>query len=130
MLLHKKISAFICLLLCTPILGIEINQEIEAAKENVAKIKHTDVFNAFVSVADDSYIENRIGSILDKDLNPMPIAIKDNIDVHGLANTAGSIALKNNFPRSDAYLITKLKKGGLLCCRENQSFRVGKFQVL
>jgi Asp-tRNA(Asn)/Glu-tRNA(Gln) amidotransferase A subunit family amidase/creatinine amidohydrolase/Fe(II)-dependent formamide hydrolase-like protein len=112
LLLHKKISAFICLLLCTPILGIEINQEIEAAKENVAKIKHTDVFNAFVSVADDSYIENRIGSILDKDLNPMPIAIKDNIDVHGLANTAGSIALKNNFPRSDAYLITKLKKGG------------------
>ena len=54
MLLHKKISACICLLLCTPILGIEINQEIEAAKENVAKIKHTDVFNAFVSVADDS----------------------------------------------------------------------------
>ena len=112
MLLHKKISAFICLLLCAPILGMEINQEIEAAKENAAKIKNTDVFNAFVSVADDSYIENRIGSIFDKNLNPIPIAIKDNIDVHGLANTAGSIALKNNFPRSDAHLITKLKKGG------------------
>jgi len=112
LLLHKKISAFICLLLCTPILGMEINQEIEAAKENAAKIKNTDVFNAFVSVADDSYIENRIGSIFDKNLNPIPIAIKDNIDVHGLANTAGSIALKNNFPRSDAHLITKLKKGG------------------
>ncbi|HIK97324.1 MAG TPA: amidase, partial [Gammaproteobacteria bacterium] len=91
---------------------MEINQEIEAAKENAAKIKNTDVFNAFVSVADDSYIENRIGSIFDKNLNPIPIAIKDNIDVHGLANTAGSIALKNNFPRSDAHLITKLKKGG------------------
>ena len=112
MLLHKKISAFICLLLCAPILGMEINQEIEAAKENAVKIKNTDVFNAFVSVADDSYIENRIGSIFDKNLNPIPIAIKDNIDVHGLANTAGSIALKNNFPRSDAHLITKLKKGG------------------
>ena len=112
MLLHKKISAFICLLLCAPILGMEINQEIEAAKENAAKIKNTDFFNAFVSVADDSYIENRIGSIFDKNLNPIPIAIKDNIDVHGLANTAGSIALKNNFPRSDAHLITKLKKGG------------------
>ncbi len=112
MLLHKKISAFICLLLCAPILGMEINQEIEAAKESAAKIKNTDVFNAFVSVADDSYIENRIGSIFDKNLNPIPIAIKDNIDVHGLANTAGSIALKNNFPRSDAHLITKLKKGG------------------
>ncbi|SVD77889.1 uncharacterized protein METZ01_LOCUS430743, partial [marine metagenome] len=109
---HKKIPALICLLLSTAVFGVDSNHEIEVAKENVEKIKHTDVFNAFISVADDSYIENRIGSILDKDLHPIPIAIKDNIDVRGLANTAGSIALKNNFPRNDAHLITKLKKGG------------------
>ena len=112
LLLHKKIPALICLLLSTAVLGVDINHEIEAAKENAAKIKNNDVFNAFIFVADDSYIENRIGGILDKDLNPIPIAIKDNIDVRGLTNTAGSIALKNNFPRNDAYLITKLKKGG------------------
>ena len=39
LLLHKKISAFICLLLCAPILGMEINQEIEAAKEMQQKSK-------------------------------------------------------------------------------------------
>ena len=112
MLLHKKIPALICLLLSTAVLGVDINHEIEVAQENVEKIKHTDVFNAFISVADDSYIENEISSILDKDLHPIPTAIKDNIDVRGLASTAGSIALKNNFPRNDAHLITKLKKGG------------------
>ena len=112
MLLHKKIPALICLLLSTAVLGVDINHEIEVAQENVEKIKHTDVFNAFISVADDSYIENKISSILDKDLHPIPTAIKDNIDVRGLASTAGSIALKNNFPRNDAHLITKLKKGG------------------
>jgi len=112
LLLHKKIPALICLLLSTAVLGVDINHEIEVAQENVEKIKHTDVFNAFISVADDSYIENKISSILDKDLHPIPTAIKDNIDVRGLASTAGSIALKNNFPRNDAHLITKLKKGG------------------
>ena len=110
--MHKKILGLICVLLSTAILGADISHEIEAAKENAAKIKNTDVFNAFISIAEDFYLENRIGNILDKNLNPIPIAIKDNIDVHGLANTAGSIALKNNFPRNDAHLITKLKKGG------------------
>ena len=100
------------MLLSTAVLGVDINHEIEVAQENVEKIKHTDVFNAFISVADDSYIENEISSILDKDLHPIPTAIKDNIDVRGLASTAGSIALKNNFPRNDAHLITTLKKGG------------------
>ena len=102
----------ICLLLSTSVLGVDINQEIEAAKEHAEKIKQTDFFNAFVSIADDSYIENKIGIIIDQGLDPIPIAIKDNIDVNGLANTAGSIALKNNFPKKDAHLIKKLKKGG------------------
>ena len=112
LLLYKKIPALICLLLSTSVLGVDINQEIEAAKEHAEKIKQTDFFNAFVSIADDSYIENKIGSIIDQGLDPIPIAIKDNIDVKGLANTAGSIALKNNFPKKDAHLIKKLKKGG------------------
>ena len=107
-----EVVALVCLLFSTAVFGVDIDYEIEAAKENILKIKNTDVFNAFISIADDSYIENRIINILDKDLDPIPIAIKDNIDVRGLANTAGSIALKNNFPKNDAHLITKLKKGG------------------
>ncbi|GIT33683.1 MAG: hypothetical protein Ct9H300mP4_00020 [Gammaproteobacteria bacterium] len=44
MLQHKKISALICVLLSTPVLGVDISQEIKAAKENTAKIKNTDAF--------------------------------------------------------------------------------------
>ena len=108
----KEVLALVFLLFSKAVFGVDIEYEIEAAKENANKIKNTDVFNAFISIADDSYIEHQIGSILDKGLSPIPIAIKDNIDVRGLANTAGSIALKNNFPKNDAHLITKLKKGG------------------
>ncbi|GIT34423.1 MAG: hypothetical protein Ct9H300mP4_07420 [Gammaproteobacteria bacterium] len=107
-----EVLALVCLLFSTAVFGVDIDYEIEAAKENANKIKNTDVFNAFISFADDSYIENQIGNMLDKDLNPIPIAIKDNIDVRGLANTAGSIALKNNTPSNDAHLITRLKRGG------------------
>ena len=108
----KEALAWVCLLFSTAVFAVDIDYEIEAAKENANKIKNTDVFNAFISIADDSYIENQIGSILDKDLNPIPIAIKDNIDVRGLVNTAGSIALKNNTPNNDAHLITRLNRGG------------------
>ena len=107
-----EVVALVCLLFSTAVFGVDIDYEIEAAKENANKIKNTDVFNAFISIADDSYIENQIGSMLDKDLNPIPIAIKDNIDVRGLVNTAGSIALKNNTPNNDAHLIKRLNKGG------------------
>ena len=37
-----------------------------------------------------------------------PIALKDNIDAIGFANTAGSIALKQNFPDKNAFLVQKL----------------------
>ena len=107
-----EVLALVCLLFSTAVFGVDIDYEIEAAKENISKIKNNDVFNAFISIANDSYIENQIGNMVDKDLNPIPIAIKDNIDVRGLANTAGSIALKNNTPSNDAHLIKRLKRGG------------------
>ena len=108
----KELLTLICLLFSATVFGVDTEFKIEAAKENVNKIKNTDVFNAFISIADDSYIEHQIDNILDKDLNPIPIAIKDNIDVRGFANTAGSIALKNNKPSNDAHLIRRLKRGG------------------
>ena len=42
----------------------------------------------------------------------VPILIKDNIDSIGIANTAGSLALADNFPRRDAHLVKNLKKTG------------------
>lgn len=44
----------------------------------------------------------------------VPIVIKDNIDSAGLANTAGSLALTDNFPRDDAHIVKLLKRAGFL----------------
>ena len=44
----------------------------------------------------------------------VPIFIKDNIDLYGLANTAGSLLMSDNLPRDDAQLVKKLKKAGFL----------------
>lgn len=49
-----------------------------------------------------------------KDWQGVPILLKDNIDAKGLANTAGSISLIDNFPRNDAHLTKNLKKAGFI----------------
>jgi amidase len=56
-----------------------------------------------------SYVYGR-----NKDWQGVPILLKDNIDAKGLANTAGSISLTDNFPQSDAHLVKNLKKAGFL----------------
>jgi succinate dehydrogenase flavin-adding protein (antitoxin of CptAB toxin-antitoxin module) len=40
----------------------------------------------------------------------VPIIIKDNIDSVGLANTAGSLAMLDNFPKDDAHIVKLLKE--------------------
>lgn len=47
-------------------------------------------------------------------LNGMPILVKDNIDVAGLPNTAGSLALKDNVPARDAPMIARLRSAGVV----------------
>ena len=48
-------------------------------------------------------------------LHGVPVLIKDNIaTADGMANTAGSLALKNNFPDKDAFLIQKLRQAGAI----------------
>ena len=66
---------------------------------------YSDKFNSFIAIKTD--LEN-----VD---NKTEIAIKDNIDVVGFATTAGSLALKNNFPTKDAFIIQKLKKNNFFC---------------
>ena len=56
-----------------------------------------------------SYIYSR-----NKEWQGVPIIIKDNIDSIGLANTAGSLSMTDNFPRRDAHLVKKLRKSGFL----------------
>ena len=65
---------------------------------------YSDKFNSFIAIKTD--LEN-----VD---NKTEIAIKDNIDVVGFATTAGSLALKNNFPTKDAFIIQKLKKNNFI----------------
>lgn len=42
----------------------------------------------------------------------VPILVKDNIDVKGLCNSAGSLALSDNIPTDDAPVIKNLRKNG------------------
>ena len=45
-------------------------------------------------------------------LHGIPILIKDNIDVVGMANSAGSLALADNRPKQDAFIVTRLREAG------------------
>lgn len=47
-------------------------------------------------------------------LHGIPIVVKDNYDVKGLPNTAGSVALKNTYPTQDAFTIKKLTDAGAI----------------
>ncbi len=47
-------------------------------------------------------------------LHGIPIVVKTNIDVKGIATTAGSKALKDNYPKEDAEVIAKLKAAGAI----------------
>ncbi len=45
-------------------------------------------------------------------LHGLPVLLKDNIDSFGMATTAGSLALAEHRPRSDAFLVARLRESG------------------
>ena len=45
-------------------------------------------------------------------LHGIPVLIKDNIDIGGMINSAGSLAIVDNRPKADAYLIRRLRAAG------------------
>ena len=63
-------------------------------------------YNIYISRLSDDEVRKNIKKGL------LPIAIKDNIDVVGFANTGGSLALENNYPLKNAPLIQKLLDNG------------------
>ena len=77
------------------------NQSLEMSSEDVEE-----KYNIYISKLSNEQIQENLNKGL------KPIAIKDNIDVQGFANTAGSLALKNNFPDNNAFLIQKLIDNG------------------
>ena len=47
-------------------------------------------------------------------LHGIPVLVKDNIDVAGMVNSAGSLALADNRPKTDAFLIGRLRAAGVV----------------
>jgi amidase len=45
-------------------------------------------------------------------LHGIPILLKDNIDAVGMANSAGSLALADNRPQHDAFIVARLRAAG------------------
>jgi amidase len=71
-----------------------------------------DQYNAFISVVAKEDINKEIKKIEALSLIPIALGVKDNIDIEGLPNTAGSIALQNNRPKKSAHLVKRLQSGG------------------
>jgi amidase len=47
-------------------------------------------------------------------LHGVPVLIKDNVDIAGMVNSAGSLALLDNRPIDDAFIVTKLRQSGAI----------------
>jgi amidase len=47
-------------------------------------------------------------------LHGIPVLIKDNIDVAGMINSAGSLAFVDNRPKADAFLVRRLREAGVV----------------
>ena len=45
-------------------------------------------------------------------LHGIPVLLKDNIDVAGLVNSAGSLAMATHRPKQDAFIVTRLRAAG------------------
>jgi amidase len=45
-------------------------------------------------------------------LHGLPVLIKDNIDAVGMVNSAGSLALADNRPKEDAFIVARLRAAG------------------
>ncbi|MBN7823831.1 amidase [Bowmanella dokdonensis] len=55
--------------------------------------------------------ERRTGQVRGP-LHGIPVLLKDNIDAVGMANSAGSVLLKDNQPPDDAFLVQQLRAAG------------------
>lgn len=45
-------------------------------------------------------------------MHGIPVLIKDNVDIAGLVNSAGSVALADNRPAADAFIVKRLRDAG------------------
>jgi len=88
------------------------SQAFQQTNKDTQTVVGADKHNAFISFVDHKTLEKEIKDIKSMSLVPIALGVKDNIDIEGLPNTAGSIALQNNKPKKSAYLAKHLKSGG------------------
>lgn len=96
----------------------------EQLQQTLARVKQKDkVYNAVVTISPNAKQEaNTLDKAKASLLQGMPIMVKDNIDLLGLPNTAGSLALLGNYPTHDAPLVAQIKKaGGVVMAKTNLS---------
>ena len=84
-------------------------------KEYVKSVRLNDQkVNSVISLYSNQEILKEYYAGVEKEFNGVPILLKDNIDSIGIANTAGSLAFKNNLPKNDAPLVSKLRESGFI----------------
>ncbi len=66
---------------------------------------------AAIADADALDAERKAGKVRGP-LHGIPILIKDNIDSAGMVNSAGSLALADNRPKQDAFIVKRLREAG------------------
>ena len=79
-------------------------------------IEENKSYNAFITVARDL---EKVPGDTGKPLAGMYIAVKDNVHVAGMPNTAGTPALRHFVPEQDAEIITRLKAAGAIIIGKN-----------
>ena len=62
-------------------------------------------------------------------LHGIPVLLKDNIDVAGMVNSAGSLALADHRPRQDAFIVAPSARRRRRDPRQDQSQRVGQLPL-
>jgi len=103
-------------------------QLVSAYLSRIEKVDQPTKLNAITRVNPDalslakSLDEEYAGSKTFRALHCIPLIVKDNYDVEGMPTTAGSLTLKDNIAKSDAYQIRKLKEAGaIVLARSNMA---------
>jgi amidase len=95
---HQLTQAYLDRIAAIDDAGPQLNAVIEL---NTAALTEADALDA----------ERRAGKVRSP-LHGLPVLIKDNIDVAGMSNSAGSLALAENRPTKDAFLVARLRAAG------------------
>ena len=95
---HQLVQAYLDRIARIDKSGPALNSIIEL---NPDALKEADVLDA----------ERKAGHVRGS-LHGIPVLLKDNIDAVGMANSAGSLALANNRPQHDAFLVARLREAG------------------